>query len=144
MRRMIVLACVLGGMLVSANVALADHDDTKVGCADFRNASIGYVNDVVTANFNTTEPTCKSITYSLVIIIDEGEEVTYSVAGTGSTNMTIQSDPITSDADSTVCVYLTATRGGREGLNKIIDRMPDAPDCTTLTESGAGGDIGHA
>jgi hypothetical protein len=138
-----VFACALCGVLTTASVALADHDDVKTACADFRNATAGYQSDVVTASFNTTEPSCKNITYSLVIIIDEGEQVTYSVPGSGANPLTIRSDPITTDADSTVCVYLTASRGGRDGLNRILDRMPDE-GCTTLTEEGAGGDIGHA
>jgi hypothetical protein len=145
LRRLLVLACLACGVLATASVALADHGDAKQACADIVNFDAGYTANVVTAVLGTVEPTCKNITYSLVVEVDPGGEVlTFSQPGTGTATppFVIRSDAITDD-DANVCVFVMSSRGGKDGLNKALDLLENT-GCTTLAEEGSGGGAGHA
>jgi hypothetical protein len=162
MRRLVVLGLAVAGVLTASGVASADHNDVaKPICADISTVSLFYSSDgVVTAGVETVEPSCKSITYTLYVIVDPGDPnsqiVTVSSRG-GDDN-----DPVTppnvlklttapiSDPDespSQVCAYVTTSRGGQAGTNQLIDRAPNADatvSCVSLTAGGTPGDIGHA
>jgi hypothetical protein len=150
MRRLVLLTLVAIGALAATSVAVADHLDTKTACADLNlgGQDIGYgLDGVVTANVTTVEPTCKNVTYSLVVIVDPGEVVTASAAGTGTTPFLIRTEPITTDADGMICAFVTASRGGKDGTKNTLDRLPnetDTPNCFTITPGGTGGGAGHA
>jgi hypothetical protein len=150
MRRLILLTLVAVGALIASSIALADHGDAKSACADLNlgGQDIGYaLNGVVTANIITVEPTCKNVTYNLVVIVDPGEVITTSQAGTGTTPFTISTAPITTDADNTICAFVFSSRGGKDGTKNVLDRLPnetDSPDCFTITLGGTGGGAGHA
>ena len=153
MRRLIVLACIVGGVLASASVAVADHGDSRAACADLNLSpqDIGYGNDVVTANVVTEAPSCSNVTYTLVVIVDPGDAssqvVTKSLPGTGGEIFTISTDPFT-DVDetevSTICAFVLASRGGRDGTRNVLDRYPNDPNCVAVAEGGTGGGAGHA
>jgi hypothetical protein len=128
-------------VLVTSSVALADHGDAKPACADIIDFQAGYGFDgVVTAHIFTVEPSCAKFSYSLVIEVDPGEELTYSVSGSGTNPTIVRSDPITSDADASVCVYVATSKGKKD---KPVDRMNDT-GCTTIGQGGSGGGAGHA
>jgi hypothetical protein len=140
MRRFLVLACVVCGVLVTTSVALADHGDAKPACADLINFDAGYGFDgIVTANLGTVEPSCAKFTYSVVIEVDPGEVLTYSVAGTGTTQTVVRSDPITTDADQSVCVHGETSKGKKD---KPVDRIEDT-GCITIAQGGSGGSPSH-
>jgi hypothetical protein len=136
-------------VLVTANAALGDHGDvSKPLCADIHNFDAGYQSNVITATISVgeTEATCKNLTYSLVVIVDEGSTpLVFSAPGTGTVGpVVIRSDAI-ADEDANVCVYVQVSKGGKDGLNKVIDLLPDAGQpCVTLTEEGSAGGAGHA
>jgi hypothetical protein len=144
LRRLLVLTVVLTALLVATDVALADHGDARPNCADIVNFDAGYTANVVTAVIGTAAPTCRTVTYSLVVIVDEGSTPqVYSRSGTESTEpFVIQSGTIEDD-DANVCVYVMSSRGGRNGLAHTVDLLPDT-GCVTLAEEGSGGGAGHA
>jgi hypothetical protein len=150
MRHLTAVALVALGVLAMSSVALADHGDVaKPLCADISDANTGYGFDrIVTSQITTVEPTCKGITYSIVIEVEPGLFVTVSSRGnnvatsTGRGEVILRSAPITGDTDDMICVYVTSSRGGKDGANQLIDRFPDT-GCTTIALGGSGGGIGH-
>lgn len=153
MRRLVLVMLMTLAALATSGVALADHGDARAACADFNLSpqDFGYFNDVVTANVVTQAPSCPSVTYTLVVIVDPGDAnsqvVTKTVAGTGVVPFTISTDPFT-DVDetevSTICAYVLVSRGGRDGTRNVLDRYPNDPNCVAVAEGGTGGGAGHA
>lgn len=155
MRRLLtVLAGVLVCGLVATSGAFADHGDARAACADLNLSpqDFGYFNDVVTANVVTQAPSCTSVTYTLVVIVDPGDAnsqvVTKSVSGTGVQPFTISTAPFTDEDPgqevSTICAYVVVSRGGRDGTRNVLDRYPNDPNCVAVAEGGTGGGAGHA
>ena len=145
MKRLLAVPFVALGLFGVTGVALADDGDVdKPACADLSGFDPGYVSatSVVTAQIIVDGPSCRNITYSLVVEVDPGTDpLTYSLAGNGTNSVVIQSAPINDD-DNTVCVYVTSSRGGREGTSRTLDRVLDS-GCTVIAEDGSGGGIGH-
>lgn len=150
------------GALSATGVASADDGDVaRPLCADIVSASFGYsASNVVTVGIRTVEPSCKSITYSLFVIVDPGdpnsEIVSVSARGgdDGDPNtppdvLRLQTGTI-NDPDenpSVVCAYVTTSRGGSGGTLHLFDRAPNAdanPSCVSLTAGGSPGDVSHA
>jgi hypothetical protein len=151
MKRLLVLPLAAFALLVWGEVASADHDDfLKPLCADIVDANTGYTLDhVATSDITTNVPSCRGVTYSVVIQVDPGgQELTFSSRGNGASTSTgrgqviIVTDPIVDD-DNTICVYVTTSRGGPDGTNQQFDRFPDT-GCTSITAPGSGGTGGHA
>ena len=151
MKRLLAVPFVAFGLLVWSGAASADHDDfSKPLCADIVDANTFYdFNGQVTSDTTTSVPTCKGVTYSVVILVDPGEELTFSARGNGNSTSTGRGQVIVSgsiagqDGDNSICVYVTSSRGGSQGTNQQFDRFPDA-GCTPLVPGGSGGSGGHA
>ena len=151
MKRLLAVPFVAFGLLVWSGAASADHDDfSKPLCADIVDANTGYgLDHIATSDITTNVPTCKGVTYSVVIEVDPGGQVlTFSSRGNGTSTslgrgqVRIVTDPITDD-DNTICVYVMTSRGGSGGTNQQFDFFPDA-GCVTIVAPGAGGSGGHA
>jgi len=150
MKRLLAVPFVALGLLGVTGVALADHGDfSKPLCADIVDADTGYtLEHIATSNITTNVPSCKGVTYSVVIEVDPSTPVlTFSSRGNGDSTslgrglVTVRGT-ITDD-DNSICVYVTSSRGGSGGTNQQFDRFPDA-GCVTIVAPGSGGSGGHA
>jgi hypothetical protein len=143
LKRLTIPFLVLLGVLAASGTALADHGDVaKPTCADIRFVDFGYAtNGVVTGNVTTTESTCKSVTYSIYVIVDPGDPnsavYTASARGDGTALTQLATTAITDD-DNLVCAYATSSRGGQDGTNTVFDYTPNQPGCIELALGGSG------
>lgn len=157
MRRLILFSFVLVASLSVTSVATADHEDAvRPDCANITSVNVGYSDQsgsrVVTAFIGTVAPSCRGITYTLHVIHDVedffSQVTSTSVRGNGGgdvaglPNLRRVTSPSITDDDTVVCVYVTTSRGGADGMAQLLDRAPDS-GCTSLTLNGSPGDIGH-
>jgi hypothetical protein len=136
--------------------ATADHlDAVRPDCANIVSTNVGYQTmngmPTVTAFVRTVAPSCRGVTYSLNVVVDPdnffSQVVTTSRRGNGGGDVPddatlLRLSTQVQDDDSTVCVFVTTSRGGAEGTNQPLDRDPDT-GCSVFTLDGGGGVIGH-
>lgn len=128
--------------LGAAGSAVGDHGDvTRPTCADIRFADFGYsTTNVVTAQIETVEPSCRGVTYTVWVIVDPANPssavVSASSRGNATTTVTAATEAIVDD-DNIVCAYVTSSRGGPEGMNTMFDRTPNE-GCVELAVGGSG------
>jgi hypothetical protein len=141
-RRLLGLGALAITTLAFAGVASADHGDvTRPACADIRNADYFYTfESAVIVNIDTEAPSCRGITYTLYVIVDEGEVVSTSVRGTASTTPLQITSSTFSDSDAQVCAYVTTSRGGSSGTSQLLDEAGgDGTPCALMAPGGTGG-----
>ena len=147
MRRLLAVPLAVFALLVWSGVATADHQETiKPGCANIADSDTFYGTSGVTTEIiisSADGPSCKSVTYTVVVEVDPGEFVTASAKGDGTNSIVVSTAPITGNADDFICVYVTSSRGGSAGTNNQFDRYPNT-GCTPIVLGGSGGTGGHA
>jgi hypothetical protein len=142
-RRLLVLTVLAVSSLGLVGAATAEHTDLdRPACANIQDVDFFYTfSSTVNLNLRTVAPSCRGVTYTLHVIVDEGEVVTTSVRGNGTSLVQITSSTFTDD-DGVVCVFATTSRGGPEGMNQQLDRDPDS-GCISLVPGGSGGTVAH-
>jgi hypothetical protein len=149
MRRLLAVPLVAFALLVWSGVATADHEETiKPGCANIADSDTFYATSgIVTSEIiisSADGPSCKSVTYTVVVEVDPGEFVTASAKGNGTNSVLVSTSAITTNDDNLICVHVTSSRGGSDGMNRAFDRYPNGTTCTTIALGGSGGSSGHA
>lgn len=131
-------ATLLIGLLVAPVTAkgpkCADFQSTSDDGSVLSGASWDGGTGEVNARFFLGAPACKNITYTLVIVDDDGSSnviATHTVTGDGSNPLLMQlsgvADP---DNDGDVCAYVTSSQKNRQ-----LDRAP-ADGCVILLSDG--------
>lgn len=145
--RNVVLTGAAAAALLLAPVGASAYGDAKgPPCADIdpEGTSVTYSSDGTTvgARVVTSAPSCASITYTLHITNEAGQEL-YSVSSAGTGYVDPSWGPsvflehtYTGTGPATIYVYLTSSRGDR-----LVDRGPDAGQLS-LTPGASSGSRG--
>ena len=133
MKKLILLAAVALVTAIVPSLAGAVGNDVKgPACADIIGGDVFYPSSAG-ARLDLAAPSCAYVTYTLVVLDEEGGQELTRIEESGDGTAQILLSGQSTDNDSTICVYVETSVGGGK---HVFDRAKDT-GCITLELGGS-------